>query len=120
MSEQPTRPLVERRENERTLDAYQLAAARTVNPALDDAHRLLDAAAGLAEEAGEVLAHARKHVLQGRPLDRDAVIEELGDALWCLAIAAKTVGVTLSGVAMKNEEKLRARHPDGFVRPTEG
>jgi NTP pyrophosphatase (non-canonical NTP hydrolase) len=117
MSEPPIQPLVERRENERTLDAYQLAAARTVNPALDDAHRLLDAAAGLAEEAGEVLSHARKHVLQGRPLDRDAVIEELGDALWCLAIAAKTVGVTLSGVAMKNEEKLRARHPDGFTRP---
>ena len=115
MSEQPAHSVLGGRANERTLDAYQLAAARTVNPALDDAHRFLDAAAGLSEEAGEVLAHARKHVLQGRPLDRDAVVEELGDALWCLAIAAKTVGVTLSGVAMKNEEKLRARHPEGFV-----
>jgi NTP pyrophosphatase (non-canonical NTP hydrolase) len=114
MSEESSGPLLERRANERTLDAYQLAAARTVNPALDDAHRFLDAAAGLAEEAGEVLAHARKHVLQGRPLDRAAVIEELGDVLWCLAIAATTVGVPLSGVAMKNEEKLRARHPEGF------
>jgi NTP pyrophosphatase (non-canonical NTP hydrolase) len=108
-------PPVERRENERTLDAYQLAASRTVNPALDDAHRLLDAAAGLAEEAGEALALARKHVLQGKPLDRDAMIEELGDALWCLAIAAKTVGVSLSGVAARNEAKLRLRHPDGFT-----
>jgi NTP pyrophosphatase (non-canonical NTP hydrolase) len=108
----------ERRENERTLDAYQLAAARTMNPALDDAHRLLDAAAGLSEEAGEVLALARKHVLQGKTLDRDAMIDELGDALWCLAIAAKTVGVSLSGVAARNEAKLRARHPDGF-RPGE-
>ena len=114
MSDPSSAPLLERRTNERTLDAYQLAAARTVNPALDDAHRFLDAAAGLAEEAGEVLAHARKHVLQGRPLDRDAVIEELGDALWCLAIAATTVGVTLSGVALQNEQKLRARHPEGF------
>ena len=112
----PTVPLVERRANERTLDSYQLAAARTVNPDLDDAHRFLDAAAGLAEEAGEVLAHARKHVLQGRPLDRDAVMEELGDALWCLAITATTLGVTLSGVAMRNEEKLRERHPNGFAR----
>jgi NTP pyrophosphatase (non-canonical NTP hydrolase) len=109
------RPLpIERRQNERTLDAYQLAAARTMNPALDDAHRLLDAAAGLSEEAGEVLALARKHVLQGKTLDRDAMIDELGDALWCLAIAAKTVGVSLSGVAARNEAKLRARHPDGF------
>ncbi|HUQ45965.1 MAG TPA: nucleoside triphosphate pyrophosphohydrolase family protein [Gemmatimonadaceae bacterium] len=114
MSEPLDTPLLERRANERTLDAYQLAAGRTVNPALDDAHRFLDAAAGLSEEAGEVLAHARKHVLQGRPLDRDAVIDELGDALWCLAIAAKTLGVTLSGVAQRNEEKLRERHPEGF------
>ncbi|MEO7455307.1 MAG: MazG nucleotide pyrophosphohydrolase domain-containing protein, partial [Gemmatimonadaceae bacterium] len=69
------------------LDGYQEMAARTVNPALDDAQRLLDAAAGLAEEAGEVLGHVRKHVMQGRALDRDAVVKELGDALWCLAIA---------------------------------
>jgi NTP pyrophosphatase (non-canonical NTP hydrolase) len=115
MSDTPTGPLVERRVNERTLDAYQLAAARTVNADLDDAHRFLDAAAGLSEEAGEVLAHARKHVLQGRPLDRAAVIDELGDSLWCLAIAAQSVGITLSGVAIRNEEKLRERHPDGFV-----
>jgi NTP pyrophosphatase (non-canonical NTP hydrolase) len=114
MSEPQSTPLLERRANERTLDAYQLAAERTVNPALDDAHRFLDAAAGLSEEAGEVLSHARKHVLQGRPLDRSAVIDELGDALWCLAIAARSVGVSLSGVAMRNEEKLRARHPEGF------
>ena len=98
-----------------TLDEYQQAATRTVNPALADAHRLLDAAAGLAEEAGEVLAHARKHLMQGRALDRDALAEELGDALWCLAIAAESVGVSLSEVARRNEEKLRARHPDGFA-----
>ena len=117
MTDQPKTPLIERRANERTLDAYQLAAARTVNTALDDAHRFLDAAAGLSEEAGEVLAHARKHVLQGKALDRGAVIDELGDALWCLAIAAQSLGVTLSGVAMRNEEKLRERHPDGFHLP---
>ena len=96
------------------LDAYQDAAARTINPALDDQQRLLDATAGLAEEAGEALAHVRKHVMQGRPLDRDALAKELGDALWCLAIAARCVDVPLSEVATRNLEKLRARHPDGF------
>ena len=34
MTDQPASPLLERRAAERTLDAYQLAAARTVNPAL--------------------------------------------------------------------------------------
>ncbi|HET9685397.1 MAG TPA: MazG nucleotide pyrophosphohydrolase domain-containing protein [Gemmatimonadaceae bacterium] len=96
------------------LDAYQDAAARTINPALGDDERLLDAAAGLAEEAGEALAHVRKHVMQGRPLDHDALAKELGDALWCLAIAARCIDVPLSEVARRNVAKLRERHPDGF------
>lgn len=98
----------------RTLDDYQLAASRTINPSLDETQRLLDAAAGLAEEAGEVLGHVRKHVMQGRGLDRDALAEELGDALWCLAITASSAGLTLEDVAGRNLAKLRARHPGGF------
>jgi NTP pyrophosphatase (non-canonical NTP hydrolase) len=97
-----------------TLDAYQQAATRTINPALDETQRLLDAAAGLAEEAGEVLGHVRKHVMQQRPLDRDAVVKELGDVLWCVAIVSASLGVSLSEVASVNEEKLRARYPDGL------
>jgi NTP pyrophosphatase (non-canonical NTP hydrolase) len=96
------------------LDDYQDAAARTINAALTENERLLDAAAGLAEEAGEVLAHIRKHVMQGRPLDRDSVTKELGDALWCVAIVARTLGIPLSEVADRNVDKLRARHPNGF------
>ena len=101
-----------------TFDDYQRSAARTVNPALNDAQRLLDAAAGLAEEAGEVLGLVRKHVMQQRSLDRDAVVQELGDALWCLTVVAGTLGVSLSDVARANEAKLRDRHPDGFIATT--
>jgi NTP pyrophosphatase (non-canonical NTP hydrolase) len=97
------------------LDVYQNGASRTINPALDEQQRLLDAAAGLAEEAGEVLGMVRKHVMQGRVLDHDALVRELGDALWCIAIAASSIGVPLSEVARANEEKLRARHPSGFL-----
>ena len=98
-------------ENVATLDGYQSEARRTINAGLTEDQRLMDAAAGLAEEAGEVLSHVRKHLLQGRPLDRDAVALELGDALWCLAITADTLGVSLTDVARRNVEKLRARHP---------
>ena len=97
-----------------SLDSFQDSAARTVNPALSNELLLLDAAAGLAEEAGEVLGHVRKHVMQGRALDRAALTRELGDALWCLAIAARSLGISLSDVARVNEEKLRERHPAGF------
>jgi len=96
-------------------DAYQDAASRTINPSLDDDQRMLDAAAGLAEEAGEALAHVRKHVMQGRPLDRDALAKELGDALWCLAVVARCIEVPLSDVARRNIEKLQQRHPGGFM-----
>lgn len=99
------------------LDAYQRAALRTRNPALDAAGRLLDPACGLAEEAGEVLAHVRKHLLQGKPLDRDRLALELGDALWCLAATADAAGLTLGDIAGRNLAKLAARHPDGF-RPS--
>jgi NTP pyrophosphatase (non-canonical NTP hydrolase) len=94
-----------------TLAEYQKEARRTVRRALTEDQRLLDAAAGLAEEAGEVLSHVRKHLLQGRPLDRDALTLELGDALWCVAITADTLGISLEEVARRNVDKLRARHP---------
>jgi NTP pyrophosphatase (non-canonical NTP hydrolase) len=98
-------------ENVDTLDGYQSEARRTINRGLSEDQRLLDAAAGLAEEAGEVLAHVRKHLLQGRPLDREAVTLELGDALWCVAIAADTLGISLAEVARRNVHKLRSRFP---------
>ena len=96
------------------LDDYQSAARRTVNPALDDRGRLIDAAAGLAEEAGEVLGVVRKHLFQDRPLDRAAVAEELGDALWCLSMVAGELGLSLGEIADGNLAKLRRRHPAGF------
>ncbi len=96
------------------LDEYQQAALRTTNPNLDRSQRLLDAAAGLAEEAGETLGLVRKHVYQDHPLDRDRLTKELGDVLWCLAVAADTAGIKLSDIAEANVAKLRARYPEGF------
>jgi NTP pyrophosphatase (non-canonical NTP hydrolase) len=100
-----------------TLDDYAAAAARTINPRLDDAERLMDAAAGLAEEAGEILGIVRKHAFQSRAMDRDALATELGDALWCLTIAAQSGGFTLEEIANRNLAKLRARHPNGYSFP---
>ena len=97
-----------------TLDEYQRAALRTTNPALAPDERLLDAAAGLAEEAGEVLGLVRKRVFQQRQTDRDRFVEELGDALWCLAATADALGVSLSEIAQNNLDKLARRHPSGF------
>lgn len=97
-----------------TLTEYEQAAARTINPKLSDKERLFDAAAGLAEEAGEVLGQVRKHVYQNRPIDKPELEKELGDALWNIAIAARSAGFSLEQVASANVAKLKARYPDGY------
>ena len=97
-----------------TLDEYEAAAARTTNPELDEQQRLLDAAAGLAEESGEILGLVRKHTYQSHALDLAKLRIELGDALWCLAMTARSAGLTLDEVAAGNVAKLHARYPQGY------
>jgi NTP pyrophosphatase (non-canonical NTP hydrolase) len=97
-----------------TLDDYEQTATRTLNPKLSSTERLIDAAAGLAEEAGEILGLVRKHAYQSHALQRDKLTIELGDALWCLAMTAKSAGITLEQVAAANVAKLSKRYPDGY------
>jgi NTP pyrophosphatase (non-canonical NTP hydrolase) len=97
-----------------TLDDYQHAATRTINRELEGPERMLDAAAGLAEESGEILGIVRKHVYQSRPLDMTELEQELGDALWCLSITAASAGLSLERIAAANVEKLRLRYPAGY------
>lgn len=97
-----------------TLDDYENAAARTTNLKLTDTERLMDAAAGLAEESGEILSIVRKHIYQHRSIDKGKLETELGDALWCLAITARTAGLSLEQIATANIAKLRDRFPEGY------
>jgi NTP pyrophosphatase (non-canonical NTP hydrolase) len=97
-----------------TFAEYERLATRTVNHSLGHDQRLLDATAGLAEEAGEVLGLVRKHLFMGHDLDAARLTTELGDALWCLTVAASTLGVSLDDVATANLAKLRRRYPDGY------
>ena len=97
-----------------TLQEFQEAASRTRNAQLTERDQLLDAAAGLAEEGGEVLSHVRKHAFQSRPLDKKELAIELGDALWCLSMTATCLGLSLEEIAAANQAKLRARFPEGY------
>ena len=96
-------------------DDYQSAALRTVNAALTTDERMLDAASGLAEEAGEVLGLVRKRVFQQRDFGAERMREELGDVLWCLAITADSLGLSLGEIAAANVRKLERRYPGGFT-----
>jgi NTP pyrophosphatase (non-canonical NTP hydrolase) len=92
------------------LGEYEAAAERTANRSLSERDRLMDAAAGLAEESAEVLALVRKHTFQGKKMPIERLQEELGDALWCLAMTARFSGLTLEQVAAFNIAKLKKRH----------
>ena len=48
------------------------------------------------------------------PLDRDALVKELGDCLWYIGAFATVLDVSLEEIAQRNIDKLRKRYPDGF------
>jgi len=98
-----------------TFDDYQRSALRTTNPALTSSERLIDAAAGLAEESGELLGLVRKQAFQQRSAPPERFVEELGDVLWCVAVTADALGLSMDSVAEANLRKLERRHPLGFT-----
>ena len=100
---------------ELTAGAYQQEAMALLNPAIRPEDVLLNAVMGLCGEAGEAIDLVKKQRFQGHPLDRDALVKELGDVAWYLAEAAQGLGVPLEEIMRRNLEKLRRRYPQGFT-----
>ena len=99
-------------ENAMAMNVYQRMAARTSNT--EGADKICNGCLGLAGETGEVVDLYKKHRFQGHTLDKEKMVEELGDVLWYCAEIASGLGVELGEVARRNVEKLRKRYPDGF------
>lgn len=97
-----------------TINEYQELALRTLNPALNHRERLINGVMGLCGEAGEAIDIVKKHLCQGHELDRNALIKELGDVAWYLALTARVLDVDLETVLRLNIEKLKKRYPEGF------
>ena len=100
---------------ELTAGAYQHGAMSLLNPAIAPENVLLNAVMGLCGEAGEAIDLVKKQRFQGHPLDRDALVRELGDMAWYLAEAAQGLGVPLEEILRGNLDKLRRRYPNGFT-----
>lgn len=101
-----------------TLDEYQEHVLRTSNPWVDadPSLSLTNWALGMTGESGEFADLVKKHVFHEHDLDEAKAIKELGDVLWYVARAAKTLDVSLSDVAAINVAKLQARYPNGWTR----
>ena len=65
-------------------------------------------------ESGECIDILKKHEFQGHELNKDKLLDELGDVLWYVTQAAVGISATLEDVAQHNVEKLRRRYPEGF------
>ena len=93
---------------------YQALAARTLGRDRTHEQQLANAALGLTGESGEVAEVIKKHLFHATPLDRDAIIKELGDCLWYIGAFATVLDLSMDEIAQRNIEKLRRRYPEGF------
>lgn len=76
----------------------------------DQAH-LWHMATGVSGEAGELLDAIKKHVVYAKPLDRENVIEELGDLEFYMEGIRRGLGITREEVLQANITKLAKRYP---------
>lgn len=70
---------------------------------------------GLVTEIGEIADTYKKHVFYDQPLDKENIIEEIGDVLWYLALVARAINSNLDDIAESNVLKLKKRYPNGFT-----
>ena len=103
-----------RKDNNMTINEYQKLAMTTLNPKLSEKDILINGVMGLCGESGEAIDIVKKHLAQGHELDREHLIDELGDIAWYLAETAQVLGVTLEEVLERNINKLKKRYPEGF------
>lgn len=75
---------------------------------------LMYAAAGIAGEGGEILDEVKKHWVYGKPLNREKILEEIGDELFYLTALCNLLGVSLCDCIDGNVEKLMKRYPNGY------
>lgn len=97
-----------------TVSEYQNLAMVTQNRELDKKDVLIVGVMGLCGESGEAIDLVKKHIAQGHELDREHLLEELGDIAWYLAETAYALDADLEDVFEANIAKLKKRYPEGF------
>ena len=70
-------------------------------------------ATGVAGEAGELLDAIKKHVVYKRELDRENVVEELGDLRFYMAGLMNRLAITEDEILAHNNAKLAKRYAAG-------
>ena len=92
---------------------YFIAAKRTMNPNLTWEELKNHALHGLASECGEIHGLYQK-VYQGHELNKERLMDELGDSAWFWMELCYAEGLDPEEVLAYNVDKLTKRYPDGF------
>ncbi len=90
---------------------YREDVIRTLAPGQNN---LIMGALGLCGESGEVADLIKKSSFHGNRLNKNKVIEELGDVRYYLELMCITLGVSLKEVEALNVTKRKKRYPEGF------
>ncbi|MNF40756.1 MazG nucleotide pyrophosphohydrolase domain protein [compost metagenome] len=69
---------------------------------------------GVGGEAGELLDAIKKYVAYNKPLDRENVIEELGDLMFYMEGIMQAINVSRDEVVAFNIQKLGKRYAQGY------
>lgn len=75
---------------------------------------LLHMSVGISGEAGELLDAIKKHVVYNKEVDRENVIEELGDLEFYMEGLRQGLGITREETIAHNISKLGVRYAGGY------
>jgi NTP pyrophosphatase (non-canonical NTP hydrolase) len=73
----------------------------------------LHMAVGVSGEAGELLDAVKKSSIHGKPIDRDNVVEELGDLEFYMEGLRQSLNITREECIEHNMKKLSKRYESG-------
>ncbi|MFD1428901.1 MULTISPECIES: nucleoside triphosphate pyrophosphohydrolase family protein [Lacticaseibacillus] len=90
------------------LNDYQQQANKTL---AGNEHVLTNLSLGLASDSGQLIDLVQKYTFQGQDLDRDALMDRMGDVLWYLSQIALWADIPFDDVAKANLATLKARYP---------
>lgn len=93
---------------------YQQKAYTFVND-LGNNHNLVHAVFGIKDEVGEIVGAIKKHLFYGKELDLVNIKEELGDALWFIALGLSVLDCPLAYSDLGEDSEGLLYDLDGLV-----
>ena len=93
---------------------FQMKSTRTMNKDLSFKESVLNMCLGISGESGEVNDIIKKHMFHSHELDRNHLIEEIGDVFFYLVNLCSLYDIDVEKCLDTNYHKLLLRFPDGF------